>query len=160
MGLVMNDHISWKEATELAVELDKDIFPTIPPEKPVSIYGVPRGGIFAALILSNLRNYYTMEERPEKADMFIDDIIDSGKTKKKYTETYNKPFYALYDKKKMKSEGIWISFVWERMCGESFGVEDNIVRLLQYVRGTTGFTQGWEFRVLADILQARENLKW
>lgn len=100
------------------------------------VYAIPRGGVPAmyALMATNLLPLKIVHI-PEEADIFIDDIIDSGATMGRYCDRYpGKPFYALIDKTdpvfRDAYEG-FIEFPWE---GESTGgIEDNIRRLIQYV---------------------------
>ena len=113
------------------------------------VYPVPRGGIPAALhIKANMRFvdgsigvYITANVN--EADIIIDDIIYSGKTKKQFQENYpDKPFYAIVD----KPNGVntypdsWFEFPWESMTNES-GPEENIVRILEYI-GENPFREG------------------
>ena len=95
------------------------------------VYGVPTGGIFASLLVVNSNQ---IVESPFEADFFLDDIIDSGKTRDNFVEKYGKPFYALVDKLNNDSSwrGEWISFPWERMLKVD-GPKDNIIRILQYI---------------------------
>lgn len=96
------------------------------------VYGIPRGGIPVALAC---RENLNMVDSPELAEVFVDDIIDSGKTRDRYTKAYpGVPFYALVDKTKdgwetFKDE--WIVFPWEGT--EEASIEDAFTRLLQYI---------------------------
>ena len=96
-------------------------------------YPIPRGGIPAAYALDANFNI-DLVNTPEEADFFFDDIIDSGETRKKYSEKYDKPFYALIDKTSsdclLKYQDAWIVFPWEGAASGS--IEDNIRRILQY----------------------------
>lgn len=101
------------------------------------LYGIPRGGIPVALMLLAISNEHGLEfrlvDKPEDADTFIDDIVDSGATRKRYAKDYpGVPFYALIDKTGVfeSSLGGWVVFPWETANG---GIEDNITRLLQFV---------------------------
>lgn len=88
------------------------------PEK--KYYGVPRGGAYMAAMLNPV-------DTPEEADIIIDDIIDSGATKKRYEEQYpNKPFKAVFH-----ADGKWLQFPWEEKDGTA-EIEDNIARFIQY----------------------------
>jgi len=71
----------------------------------------------------------TLVEDPSIADVFVDDIVDSGKTKARYLKIKKIPFISLVKKEK----GVFTSFPWERMSGDNSGVHDNIVRILQYL---------------------------
>lgn len=141
--------------------------------KEVTLIGVPRGGIFAAYAVANaiskaptslhakvansLAEAFTRD--PEEGMnlgycYFIDDLIDSGDTKKKHQQAYDHvPFRALHTK--TADEG-WLHFPWERetvditsvatlrdsymTTGSSKalalapeGITSNITRILQYV---------------------------
>lgn len=105
------------------------------------IYGVPRGGIFAAqAVISQLHlksngyvGKFTLTVHPGYADFFVDDIIDSGETEKQYKEKYGKPFLALVEKDDgTYLPGTWITFPWERMSNDQ-GPQENIRRILQYI---------------------------
>jgi len=100
----------------------------------VRAYGVPRGGIYAAMALrwaaQALGFDCTLVNKPESANVIVDDLIDSGATKLKF-QRYGVPFVALVDK---KAEGIneWVIFPWETMQGET-GPEDCVRRLIEFV---------------------------
>lgn len=100
----------------------------------ICLYGIPTGGIYAALVVVGTSNRFYLTEDPNEADCFIDDIVDSGDTRIKWQNQYNKSFLALCDKQKeFKScSDQWVSFPWERMNVES-GPEDNIKRILQFI---------------------------
>ena len=94
----------------------------------LTFYAVPRGGVPVGYLLSILSSTLRIVERPEEADVFIDDIIDSGATKNimalKYPHT---PFYALVDKSDKSSPYAdkWVIFPWEK--DESTEMDDTIV---------------------------------
>lgn len=102
----------------------------------IRIYGVPRGGVYAAQAVAASRSArFELVEQPEDADVLVDDIIDSGNTKLRYERFHTDvPFIALVDKLGRKSDAAfgWVSFPWERMTDE-VGPEENIRRLIQYV---------------------------
>jgi GTP cyclohydrolase I len=107
----------------------------------IRIYPIPRGGVpVAYLILPHL--IYDLKtsdnplpvrivDTPESANVFVDDIIDSGKTFTRWTRRYpGIPFFALYNKIE-NPEVDWIVFPWE---GDSDGsINDAVVRLLQFI---------------------------
>lgn len=89
-------------------------------------YPVPRGGVPAAyLVKAAYDKKYAPDvlliaEVPEQADHFIDDIIDSGKTRDRYAHNHpGIPFYALVNKPWYKdalpSSPLcgWVVFPWE-----------------------------------------------
>jgi GTP cyclohydrolase IA len=96
-----------------------------------SVYGVPRGGIPVAYMLSKMIGAIVVDN-VEDADIIVDDLVDSGKTKQKYKELYpDKPFYALFTKG-LDIENVWIQFPWEE-TSEVGGAEDIPTRLLQFI---------------------------
>ena len=95
-------------------------------KKTTKYYGVPRGGVIVAGLTGNPTNNI------EEADVIIDDLVDSGKTKEQYAK-YNKPFEALIDKQKEYQYTDWLVFPWEQKADDTNeSVEDNVRRLLQY----------------------------
>jgi len=100
----------------------------------ICLFGVARGGIIAAVLvareLEKLKISSILGMAPNYADYIIDDVIDTGNTRKKY-ENCKAEFMALVDKEK-ESKNIWISFPWERMTGD-VGPVNNIRRLIEYI---------------------------
>lgn len=98
-------------------------------------YAVPRGGVPAAYALRQ-HCEFELVDRPEDADVFIDDLIDSGATCERYCDEHpGKPFFALIDKREnTEFKGLWIVFPWEVADdGADESGHDIIVRLLQLV---------------------------
>lgn len=128
--------LSWEQINNRAEEIAKKIKKQTDCPA-IKLYGVPRGGIFAALkVLTNLSSYASIVETPDEADIIIDDIVDSGNTRHRYNSLYGmKPFYALVDKtgKDSNLRGAWISFPWERMGEAQEGPVDNVTRLIEYI---------------------------
>ena len=76
-------------------------------DKTKKYYGVPRGGQYLAAMLNPV-------DTPEEADIIIDDLLDSGKTKQDYLTKYpNKPFEVLIDKQK-EFQGEGTELPWEQ----------------------------------------------
>lgn len=99
--------------------------------RPVSVYGVPRGGVPVALMLDAIGEEFVAVENPEDADVFVDDLVDSGRTKKKYKQNFpGVPFYALFEKIK-ENKDKWYVFPWEGSIEASSA--DIFTRLLQYI---------------------------
>ena len=98
------------------------------------VYAIPRGGIPVAYAVRSLYHFEIVDD-PAKAEIFLDDIIDSGETMRKYCDAYpGTPFFALVDRTdhdvpENLREG-WIVFPWE--TSEEKSIEDNIRRLIQY----------------------------
>ena len=97
-------------------------------------YAIPRGGVAAALAVAQHIPLLMVDE-PAQADLFIDDLIDSGKTLERWQKEFPEtPFFALLDKRidvGKYHQDRWIVFPWEDNEVGSF--EDNVVRLLQFV---------------------------
>jgi len=92
-------------------------------------YPIPRGGIPAAYAVLNHSPDLQIVETPEEADCYIDDIIDSGKTRERFND---KPFFALIDKTDPGcTVNGWVVFPWEG--GEVGSAEDICTRLLQFI---------------------------
>lgn len=95
------------------------------------VYGIPRGGVSAALAIGTHIEIELVED-PRDADLFIDDLIDSGSTLERWCDDYpGKPFFVLIDKREEKNPNEWVVFPWEGDSASS--IQDNIRRLLQYV---------------------------
>jgi len=109
----MKQLITWQQITQRVSQLDKT----------KKYYGVPRGGQYISAMLNPV-------DTIEEADIIIDDLIDSGKTKKEY-EKYDKPFIGLFNKQtEIGIKNKWLVFPWEI---KEEPVEDNFVRILQYL---------------------------
>ena len=104
------------------------------------IYGVPRGGIPAAYIfMAALKTRHpdiilTLVDDVKKADIVIDDLVDSGKTREKY-RTYRGPlFLTLFDKQSDHTiHDKWLVFPWESGAKNDSSANDIPIRLLQYI---------------------------
>jgi GTP cyclohydrolase IA len=106
-------------------------------EKEIRVYGVPRGGIPVAYLLSACNGRFVVVDDPVHADWFVDDIIDSGKTRDGFAATFGpeKPFIALADHLPIqRKKGQWVVFPWEQgMMETDESATDIPVRLLQYI---------------------------
>lgn len=109
--------ITWKQIRQRIVDLN------LHPSK--KLYGVPRGGMYLAAL-------WNPAESIEEADYIIDDLIDSGTTRKRYQKQYpEKPFIALFDKQiEPELKDKWLVFPWEK---NETPAEDNLVRVLEYI---------------------------
>ena len=111
--------MTWEEIFERLKPVDKE---------GALVYGVPRGGMIAAGFLKRATNITS----PEQADLILDDIIDSGKTRDTYKDTYpDKPFVALVNKCFEDKDIGWVVFPWER--NERSSIEDAVVRQLEFI---------------------------
>lgn len=128
--------LSWSDVRILANKVAVEVLHPNN-EKPNSLYGIPRGGIHAVQLVAAsplLRDHnIQLVENPEQASHFIDDIVDSGATRKRWREKYPEvPFHALVEKLPHEKD-VWVEFPWERMVLKEDGPQDNIRRLLQYI---------------------------
>jgi len=98
-----------------------------------SIYPIPRGGVPVAYMLSAVGLQVSISDNPNSAELFVDDLIESGATSEAFTDNFNKPVMTLIDKRLTRSayHKKWLVFPWEETAVK--GAEDHIVRLLQYV---------------------------
>lgn len=102
------------------------------------LYPVPRGGIHAAqAVLHALAGcHFSITNDLSQADVIVDDIVDSGETRKRYAEKCSLPFYALVNKLDNPDPN-WIVFPWENFPdepkGEADGPTDAVVRLLEFI---------------------------
>lgn len=132
-------HVSWTEVHHRAMRIcerfDREWLDTCL----LNVYPVPKAGIHAAQAVQAVVNRQELRdtqvrfvEDPLNADIYIDDVYDSGDTIKRICDKYgSKPAYFLVNK---QAEGItdWVSFPWDRMTNDS-GPEDNIKRILEYI---------------------------
>ena len=95
------------------------------------VYGVPRGGIYVALLVSKITGLVpiTSLDGYDIGDVLVvDDIIDSGRTRNRFSQ-YS--FVAVVDKKQFE-DNCWVEFPWEKMKNES-PAEDVVIRMLEYI---------------------------
>lgn len=112
----MEYKITWQEIQQRLSNYDRS----------KKYWGVPRGGSVLAAMLNPVM---TIQE----CDIIIDDLIDSGKTYKKYKELYpNKEFKALFNKQtEPLIKNKWLVFPYEETGSKD--MEDLIRRQLQYI---------------------------
>jgi len=96
------------------------------------IYGVPRGGVPVAYLLAKEASGSHVMDSAKDATVIVDDIIDTGATKRRYP---SHPFLALVDylPKGMRGLGQWVVFPWEKTDTKDSSADDIVTRLLQYI---------------------------
>jgi GTP cyclohydrolase I len=103
---------------------------------PGLIYGVPRGGVPVAYLLSGLLGC-RVTDHPERADVIVDDIIASGATLNHFCGSFpHTPFYALInqqDPSEADAAGVWFVFPWEESHNQDASATDIPLRLLQRI---------------------------
>ena len=100
---------------------------------PLWIYAIPRGGIPAAYSVMSVMERGELVSDIKDANIILDDLIDSGATKKKYTKMNpDALFVALFDKQTDESIcNEWLVFPWENNSQSS--AEDIPIRFLQFI---------------------------
>jgi GTP cyclohydrolase I len=94
----------------------------------LTVYPVPRGGVPAVLALYRTKLKLDLTDDPLAADFIFDDLIDTGTTMQRFGD---KPFFALIDKRNWAHGEDWVVWPWEETA--EVGIEDHIVRLLQFI---------------------------
>lgn len=127
--------ISWGDLDFLVKKLAKQIAPH--KSKYTSLFGIPRGGIYVAQALSVYLNLPLTTEL-KKDSLVVDDIVDSGKTLKKYkgydtAVLHDKPNASVKPYYSVEQTTKWVVYPWEINSGKDEGLQHNIVRLLQFI---------------------------
>jgi len=97
------------------------------------IMPIPRGGIPVAYMLGT---DFEIVNQPSEADVFVDDLVDSGATRYRYENAYpGKPFFPLLNYLTIpKTPREWVVFPWEvNEAGNDSSADDIVTRLLEYV---------------------------
>ncbi len=110
-------------------------------QQPISIYGVPKGGLAPAYALVSSMQQRGIDaivtDNPQEVRIIIDDVIDSGKTRDYFLKLHSQAnFIALIDKTLPDSQfkNIWVSFPWEISLEETDqSAHDIVTRLLQFI---------------------------
>lgn len=90
------------------------------------LWGVPRGGSVIAAMSGRTA------ESPAEAEVIVDDLEDSGRTKRYWTALYpDKPFVTLFHKKEPRFGGRWIQFPWEPEA--EVDIAETVTRQLEYI---------------------------
>ncbi len=117
--------ITWQEVDSL-VEALAETIKNSPTPMPRGIYGVPRGGLIPAVMLSHALGV-PVTDHPNLNTLIVDDIVDTGKTVKAWSLN---AFAALLYKPNTSSEiptyfghdlqeDVWIVFPWEKKDSET-----------------------------------------
>ena len=136
-------HLSNEDIGKLAEQVAADLRGSdiVPFFTAIKAYPIPRGGVPAAYALQGAYaalygGQILIVDKAEDADIFIDDIIDSGETMRRYCDDHpGKLFVALIDREHPECpypEG-WIVFPWEATEDKMDGITDNITRILQHI---------------------------
>jgi GTP cyclohydrolase I len=153
MSKVFLGQLSWGDVDDLAEIAAGNIWSLFcklnSPRKLITAFAVPRGGVYAALLIQKHYDALTMghdgsrrddipklrlTDEPMKADLFIDDLIDTGDTMNRMRAYRGQvPFVALYDKRTAVDPKAWLTFPWEVTNGVDESVEANVTRIIQQI---------------------------
>lgn len=113
--------------------------------QPSRVFGIPRGGIVPAAILSQMLGAPLTDHAHGPGTLIVDDVADSGETLRSLLGddlvSPAQPFVALYAKSTTPlpfrdgAEVVdgWLEFPWERAESSTAGPEDAVRRLLQAI---------------------------
>lgn len=100
-----------------------------------ALYGIPRGGIPAAYAVHAHLQGSIMVDDPGEASVLVDDVVDSGETRRRFEAAYPQArFHALFTV--MRKPGYtppWLVFPWESGDGGDASADDIPRRLLQFI---------------------------
>jgi GTP cyclohydrolase IA len=130
--------VSTKEFEEGSKAFAKKLHTWIKSPKKLNVYGIPKAGSIVAIELARTDpDGISVVYTPEEADVFVDDILDTGRTMKVYEERFKKKVYALYGKGKYTNcvhnvpAAQWIEFPWESQEQTSKEHQDFVIRLIE-----------------------------
>ncbi|MCM1528337.1 MAG: phosphoribosyltransferase [Bacteroides sp.] len=111
-------HVKWEEVHVFIEALAEHLHKNVP--KVSGVYGLPRGGLCPAVMLSHMINVPILMS-PCAGSVIIDDIADSGKTMLHYRERgyfiatvfYKKPSLVEPDFWMFEKKCEWIRLPWE-----------------------------------------------
>jgi GTP cyclohydrolase I len=103
-----------------------------------AVYGVPKGGIPVAYLVQAVAGLSCrLVGRPELASLIVDDVVDTGATKKRHLEQTKYParFAALASYlSPPREKDDWIVFPWEvGPGGTDTSADDIVIRLLEVI---------------------------
>lgn len=128
---------TWEDCEKLVDDMVAELYSnigTLSALEPLLIHGVPRGGIPVALMLkSRLGGIYNVQlvTDAKRADVIVDDIIDSGRTRKRLLEL-NPTAIFLSMISRAPEDDTWFVFPWE-IGTEENGPEENVRRLIEFI---------------------------
>lgn len=129
--------LSYDELQQRAEIVCKEILSNNDLPGKVCIYGIPRGGVSAAILVNNFfdgKIESCLVHDIALADIIIDDIRDSGNTVTRYKKlNTSAKIYTLIDKLGKDSEykNVWFVFPWE--SSDEHSVNDVPMRFIQYI---------------------------
>jgi len=125
--MIKLDHGDMENAALLLADKIKRDF--INETKILKVYPVPRGGVACAYLTASYLPTIEFVNDVAIADIAIDDVIDSGPTKKKIiSRNQNIKFYAFYE-----NPPEWLVFPFEcTLDDKDSSIDDAITRILEF----------------------------
>lgn len=116
--------------------------------RPLKVWGIPRGGFNAAMLVCAKFNNLVQVDDPKDAALAIDDIVDTGSTAAQVMQLYNIPTAVLYEHDYSEAHGCvvargafltkedgFVNFPWEYMfkSNDYDSAHDSVIRMLQAI---------------------------
>ena len=126
-------YLTHGDIDDAVADMAKDISDSFGSSTSINVYPIPRGGIPPAYLLARHLRGIRIVDDPDFADIFVDDVVDSGATRQRY-QRIDIPFFTLYDKTTNPDLG-WLVFPWEidAQGNDSDSISDSVTRQLQYI---------------------------
>jgi len=129
--------ISWNTYHDHVKKLDTKLRAKYPQAEKINLIGIPRAGMLIALLLSYVDSeFYTVYSSDsseflhtsiEKPVVLIDDVLETGATRDRYSRIWDAPLAVLFDKSSLydivpadvstvyMTEKVWLQFPYEVM---------------------------------------------
>ena len=117
---MINKFLSWGDFFDLLTPLQLLIKPND------IVFGVPKGGMIVSNFLTCKKTH-----DPTQATVIVDDIVDSGRTKKLHTDSFPlAKFMAVIDKQKKPDYDGYIVFPWEQAEEDA---EHTVAKMIEHL---------------------------
>ena len=117
---MIKKYLSWGDFFDLLTPLQLQIKPDD------IVFGVPKGGMIVSNFLTCKKTH-----DPTQATVIVDDIVDSGKTKKLHTDNFPLArFMAVIDKQKKPDYDGYIVFPWEQAEEDA---EHTVAKMIEHL---------------------------
>jgi len=117
---MIKKYLSWGDFFDLLTPLQLQIKPDD------IVFGVPKGGMIVSNFLTCKKTH-----DPTQATVIVDDIVDSGKTKKLHTDNFPLArFMAVIDKQKKLDYDGYIVFPWEQAEEDA---EHTVAKMIEHL---------------------------
>ena len=117
---MIKKYLSWEEFLILLGPIQSQI------KNDDIVFGIPKGGIIVANFLNCKKTH-----DPNKCTIILDDIVDSGKTKQKFTKQFpDKKFLTVIDKQTDKNYQGYIVFPWEEAEEDA---EHTVAKIIEHL---------------------------